>query len=1150
MSTQKFKELGYFDKSQASPFQKGGKELTARAVKFIKTQASMGNSVSSLIPKGFFLREDTMRIVKESSVLTKPKKGKGKRKRKFVKKVLPKFNKKGKVLTTKVQPERVVSGTIRAVFRSLDSNAKQPEWVVEELFRRPYGTDWKQQVLNKFESQYSSDSAELTSLTIIDYAILTPRKNPISLLDVKLKLGKFINVDGFTDQKWNTGKDTCVFDYLYHTYWDDNRVSYDVWDKDFINECFPNLHNPDPALRGITLLETKAWCHSIGCIKLLAFDENRELIDFYFPDCKNPARPLIFMIKHGHIYPYEDEKTRMSLTKTYQDTTVKLPSFVLKEIEEKKKRVGKLPFEVIQKQDRDSLQIVCDTIYRKNLDIKRETFITNNSGVLSFELEDTKYYIQNHDVDKVIEHYGEDFEGQTPLSIMNDILKQMGMPKSHFNKKTLDILLSHGVKDLHHAGMFSKAMDTFFNQETMRWEDNVSTIDIKRSYTSCINNPYEKWMLFDYGDHFVRYSDVYDDTFMKAKIPKGLYIVETDDTTLFLKTGIYDHRWVQHGLIHKVISHRHIKYVMICNDFLPKDYFQKFNTIRDDMKLSDDLNKLITNSICGMLGKTEKQKKQLYITTEMDEVYSFMYENRDKTEDCFFHHKVCGDVIEEEEYDEIFSQFTDEPIIRKKMINTKDFYIYGYNNKSLWVKNNLPMFIQIIGQQNMKLFDMMKTIGIHNILYRKSDALTFINDNPQRIDKLCSAGTDGTRIGAFRKCDNPVNPVKKCYKHVSFNIPETEWDVIDDIRTSDDWLKLKSMMEDGNSCLVQAPPGLGKTYMVAKLYEEYGDKLLCLAFTNVCARRIKGQTLHSAFKYNETEDYVPYSHLKKLRENGIKAIIVDEVSMITKNLWSLLRTAKDYLKVPIFGFGDKCQLKPIDDFQDYFHHPDIMDMFDNNLAELKWHDKCRHTEEEYDNLMKIREGDKDAVWDLKPKFCDIDDIDNYPKYNVCMTNYTRREVNQIVLKKIIEETEFDTLSGNCDFVIEHLTQEGKDQYVPGTHIGTGMEFMCFKSSQSAGYYNGMRYVVVAFDRDVIVIKDKETDEEICIDTIIEFLNHFTPGYCTTNHKIIGATLTDEYGIFEYEKASSDWCYVAVSRAKPLSNFKLIINTENTDNNSC
>jgi len=117
-----------FRSSQASPFQKGGKELTARAVKFIKTQASMGNNVSSLIPKGFFLREDTMRIVKESSVLTKPKKGKGKRKRKFVKKLLPKFKKRGKVLTTRGQPDRFVSGTIRAVFKSLNPNSKQPEW--------------------------------------------------------------------------------------------------------------------------------------------------------------------------------------------------------------------------------------------------------------------------------------------------------------------------------------------------------------------------------------------------------------------------------------------------------------------------------------------------------------------------------------------------------------------------------------------------------------------------------------------------------------------------------------------------------------------------------------------------------------------------------------------------------------------------------------------------------------------------------------------------------------------------------------------------------------------------------------------------------------------------------------------------------------
>ena len=1158
-----FVDAGYFIGTSVSPFK--GKGLSPTGKKFVLTQMSMGNNVSSFIPRGYVLTEKVNKdgdtrfdIITESYYKTtnqpsqrkkameraKGKKGKNKGKRVKLNAPKSKYVRRGKVALLKEKGERkFVSGLIEATFRMKDGKDQSRT----ELFRYPFGVDWRQSVLTKYENMYNPDSAELISLKIVDYSILNVDSGKkTSLMNIRLKKAHFINIDGFSEQKWNTGNDTCVFDYLYHTFWHDSHLQYDIWDKDFINECFPNLHHSDPEQKGITLIELKDWCHSVG-IKMLAFDENVELIDAYIPNTKTHSGTLSFVIKHGHIYPYEDSNKKNSLSCKYSESRVFNRS-AKKNMQKNKAKKEKLPFEILLRKDRDSLQVVCDTIREKNIDINRETIITNKQGIISFILDKKQYYIENGEATKVIDHFGDDFDGQTPMSLVYQIGQEMDMPKSNFNKQTLDILLTHGTKDLHHVGMFSKAMDSYFDKDEMKWNDDVASVDIKRSYTSCINDPMDEWYQFSYADYFVPYDK---ETHYDAKLDKllrGLFIVETPDTSLFLKTGIYDAMCVKYGLVNKVIKHSDIKFVMPCDKTLPKSYFSKFNEIRDKMNLPDSINKLITNSVCGMLGKTKKVKKCMYITTEIKEAYAYFYENRGILNDCFFHHKVSGDVIDEEYEDEIFSQFTDEPITRKKMINKQDFFVYGHDDTSLWLQNNLPMFIQIVCQQNIKLYMMMKNLGMKNILYRKSDSLTFIDENPERTNKLCE-----NKIGGFLRCENPIKPVQKCYKNCEFEIPEREWIIRKDISTSNDIQPMIDSIEKGESFLTSGPPGMGKTFAIKEITKVYGDKCIRSAFTNVCAKRIQGETIHTLFGWNATQDKLKDSTIEQMKRDGVKVLLLDEISMISASLWSVIRRAKDRLGISVIGFGDEAQLKPIDGFTKYLKHPDIIDIFDGTKAVLQWHDKCRHTLEEYNMLMEIRNGNKDSVYDMKGlEIIDIEEYEKYPTYNICRTNKMRKEVNQMVLQNIICERDIQKLT-NCNQFMDKLTPEAREQYCPNTYIGIGLEFMCFKTKWAKSkkgdlqnkqiFTNGLRCRIIDNYDDKVKIVEEDTGREILVDSIVEFLNYFTLGYAMTNHKVIGLTLTEKYGIFEYQYADPEWAYVAVSRSQPLPNFVLVLETE-------
>ena len=65
------------------------------------------------------------------------------------------------------------------------------------------------------------------------------------------------------------------------------------------------------------------------------------------------------------------------------------------------------------------------------------------------------------------------------------------------------------------------------------------------------------------------------------------------------------------------------------------------------------------------------------------------------------------------------------------------------------------------------------------------------------------------------------------------------------------------------------------------------------------------------FGVNPIDYSYEYKKVKELKNNGIKYIFIDEVSMISEKMWNVIAHIKNRFGFVFVGFGDFKQLKPI-----------------------------------------------------------------------------------------------------------------------------------------------------------------------------------------------------------------------------------------------
>jgi len=127
--------------------------------------------------------------------------------------------------------------------------------------------------------------------------------------------------------------------------------------------------------------------------------------------------------------------------------------------------------------------------------------------------------------------------------------------------------------------------------------------------------------------------------------------------------------------------------------------------------------------------------------------------------------------------------------------------------------------------------------------------------------------------------------------------------------------------------------GTGKTFMISQIVEllkQRRKNYILMAPTGVAAENIGGKTIHSALRIKDTLNNRQSlaMHDQKLRQElkKIKIIIIDEVSMVSKDLLSFISDlfAKLHNKpiefggIPVLLIGDLAQLPPVKGTQVFF----------------------------------------------------------------------------------------------------------------------------------------------------------------------------------------------------------------------------------------
>ena len=180
------------------------------------------------------------------------------------------------------------------------------------------------------------------------------------------------------------------------------------------------------------------------------------------------------------------------------------------------------------------------------------------------------------------------------------------------------------------------------------------------------------------------------------------------------------------------------------------------------------------------------------------------------------------------------------------------------------------------------------------------------------------------------------------------------------------------IMENSNKCVfITGRAGTGKSTLLNYFRDNTKKKVAVLAPTGVAALNVKGQTIHSFFKFKPN---ITPSRVKKARSGSsiyqkLDAIVIDEISMVRADLLDcvdrFLRLNRSQSDKPFGGIqmvfiGDLYQLPPVitsaekDIFQSlyktpYFYGAHVFSSFDMEFIELE--KIYRQHDEQFINLL-------------------------------------------------------------------------------------------------------------------------------------------------------------------------------------------------------
>jgi ATP-dependent exoDNAse (exonuclease V) alpha subunit len=388
----------------------------------------------------------------------------------------------------------------------------------------------------------------------------------------------------------------------------------------------------------------------------------------------------------------------------------------------------------------------------------------------------------------------------------------------------------------------------------------------------------------------------------------------------------------------------------------------------------------------------------------------------------------------------------------------------------------------------------------------------------------------------------------------------------------EDYEQIKQYINDGHNIFLTGPGGVGKSFYINKLKEEYKDEITLTSTTGVSSYNLKAMTIHSftgigVFKSNDKVEsiikklktYKTYETVKtRVRKYSI--LVVDEVSMLGKKFLEIINELLQILRGndKIFGglqvifTGDFMQLPPIND--EYCFKSKLWKDFNFKIVYLT--KLYRFNDELYASMLtRIRLG-KQTIEDNKELYKRFFAYKKYKedeeKSEIRPTFLYSRK-NSVNDKNIeeLEKNENELLIFKAQYKdINKSLKIDLNKLDNDLHLKVGAQVMLtINFDIEEGLVNGSRGVVKKYESGILTVRFLNGKE-------IEFTRHeyvneedgkvlyklhqypFILAYALSIHKVQGCTL--DYAIIDigHSVFEENMSYVALSRVRNLEGLFL------------
>jgi hypothetical protein len=348
------------------------------------------------------------------------------------------------------------------------------------------------------------------------------------------------------------------------------------------------------------------------------------------------------------------------------------------------------------------------------------------------------------------------------------------------------------------------------------------------------------------------------------------------------------------------------------------------------------------------------------------------------------------------------------------------FHIFGNKRVIQRSEHNLPFYIQILDQQLMRMYEMRSVLTGgswcdkgwveaegREVLWRNIDCIIVKNPYP-----LCEKPKQLQEWGDI--VEEEINLDRTRFRLKEYRDVNIKWD---DYIYNKEWYEVKSinssmdacdglieLYNQNQGCCLEGCAGSGKSHVLKQFRQKLGwDQVAVVSFTGIASLNIRGSTFHSTFKL-DLNGRIASGTMKHLE--GIKAILVDEGSMVSGVLMNVLSLAKKEFNIPIYFFLDWRQLPPIEKTLSgelMKNNVGFIELCDGNYAKIKYNSKYGRYD---DDLYNFTEKFDSLGWFFKEGLKLLGSRTD-TMFHITATNKKRMELNEMIMKREWEKTPED-----------------------------------------------------------------------------------------------------------------------------------------------